>query len=194
MDEQNADREVVALLRGHGVPARAAPPIARAGERLQERTAQSGLEYAALFESDTGTQVGPVLEGQQDQVNLEYHTALLQPGRRYVHLHTHPGDSSFSHHDLAILLRYPELRTMGIVGLNGSWYLLSKRRGQPTAREQDGLDLWHVHYARAAEPNDKLVRLGILTEPQALRREVHETMTRLAPELGLRYDHLESLR
>jgi hypothetical protein len=185
---------VVGLLRGHGVPAAAATKIAQAGDQLRQRTAAVNVEFASLFEWDSGAIVGVPLVGGEDRIDLAPQMAALRPGRRYVQLHTHPGSSSFSHHDLSILLRHPELRMMAIVGQHGSWYILSRRRGQPLASEADGLDLWHVHYAEVAEPNDPLIRLGMLTEREALRRELHETMRRLAPEIGLRYDHLEALR
>jgi hypothetical protein len=39
-----------------------------------------------------------------------------------------------------------------------------------------------------------LIAQGILTEAEALAAEAHETMVHLAPEVGLRYDRLETWR
>jgi hypothetical protein len=185
--------EVVALLQSHGARAAAAQRIGRAGETLRRRTAESGVEVAALLDLETGRPVGPTLEGSEDRVDLAPQLALLHPGRRYVHLHTHPGSSSFSYYDLGLLLRYPSLRTLVVVGEGGSWYLLSKRRAQPITAPATAIDLWRVRYAEIASHYDPLVESGALTEAEALRRELHETMERLAPELRLRYDHVEPL-
>jgi hypothetical protein len=186
--------EVIALLRSHGVPATAAPPIVRAGETLRQRTEREGIEVAALLALETGRLIGPPVLGTEDLVDLTDQMGALQPGRRYVQLHTHPASSSFSYRDLWILLKHPELRTMVVVGQDRSWYLLSKRRGQPTVDPNEGVALWRLRYTEVSEHSDPLIARGTLTEAEALRREVHETMERLAPDIGLRYDHLEPLR
>jgi hypothetical protein len=194
MVAEGRSREVVALLHGHSVPARAAPRIAETGEDLRQRTAQTGIEYAALFEWETGTQVGTVLEGAEDRIILNPQTALLRPGRRYVQLHTHPGSSSLSPFDLAILLSHPELRLMAVVGQDSSWDVLSKRQGHPSVDPAQAFMAWRGEYTEVSEQYDLLVAGGVLSPAEALRRELHETMERLAPGLGLRYDHLEVLR
>jgi hypothetical protein len=181
----------VALLRAHGLPAEAAQRIARAGVTLCGRTVRSGLEVAVILEVETGRPVGATVEGTVDKIDVSLQMAGLRPGRRYVHLHTHPGNSSFSDDDLRVLLRHSELRTMAVVGGNGSWYLLSKRRGQPTMPIEQAQARWDVHYADVAAPHDVLIAAGQLTPDEALAREVHETMRRLAPEIGLRYDYLD---
>ncbi len=183
--------EIIALLRAHGAPPEAAHRIARAGELLRKRSVRLGVEVAALLDLETGRPSGPSLEGTEAHVDLAPQLRGLQPGRRYLQLHTHPRNSSFSDDDLRILLRHPELRTMAVVGQTGGWYLLSKRRGRPTVTIEEATALWDIYYADAAEPNERLIAAGQLTPEAALAQEVHETMRRLAPEIGLRYDYLE---
>jgi hypothetical protein len=131
--------EVIALLRAHGVPSAAARLLARLGETLRRQTDQEGTEFAILVDLEDEQQAGHVLQGDEDRVPLTSHLRLLQPGRRYAHLHTHPWSTSFSDFDLAILLQNIPLRTIVVVGADGSWYLLSKLRGKPTAAWQTGL-------------------------------------------------------
>jgi hypothetical protein len=169
-----------------------APRIARGGETLRRRTVQTGTEFAALIDAATGALVGPPLEGQEEHVDLAPQMAALRPGRRYLHLHTHPASSSFSDLDLRVFLRHPELRHMAVVGQDGSWYLASKQRGRPSASVAVGLARWSHWFDEIAASDDEQLARGRLTTAQALRRELHETMVRLAPEIGLRYDHLEA--
>jgi hypothetical protein len=184
---------VAALLRSHGASGQAARSTARIGDELRQRMGQTAIEFAALIDATTGEQVGEILRGSVDQVLLRPHLAALLPGRRYVHLHTHPASSSFSDDDLAILLDRVEI-TMVVVGRDATWYFLSKVRGQPTVDADTGRALWNIHFAEIATPDHALIAQGILSSSEALRHEVHETMKRLAPEIGLRYDHLEPLR
>jgi Cu/Zn superoxide dismutase len=100
---QDRSLEALLLLRRHGRRLRTAQTVARLGEALRERTEQTGLEYAALVDDGTGEQVGEVLVGETSHVNLRPHLAALQPGRRYGHVHTHPGSTTFSDLDLGIL-------------------------------------------------------------------------------------------
>ncbi len=184
---------VAVLLRSHGASVQAARTTAQIGEDLRQRMGQTAIELAALIDATTGQQIGEVLRGSVDRVHLRPHLAALQPGRRYVHVHTHPASSSFSDDDLAILLDRVEIRAIVVVGRDATWYFLSKVRGRPTVDADTGRALWNIRFAEIARPDHALIAQGILPSSEALRREVHETMTRLAPEIGLRYDHLEPL-
>jgi hypothetical protein len=150
-------------------------------------------ELAALIDAATGDQIGEVLAGSQDRLDLRPHLHLLQPGRRYLHVHTHPASSGFSDLDLTVLLAYVEIRTLVVVTQDGAWYFLSKVRGQPTADPTTGGALWDAYFAVTAQPHHDLIARGTLSRDEALRQEVHDTMIRLAPEIGLRYDWLEAL-
>jgi hypothetical protein len=185
---------VVALLRSHGSSVQAARNTAQIGKDLRQRMGQTAIEFAALIDATSGQQMGEVLLGSVNQVHLRPHLTALQPGRRYVHVHTHPASSSFSDDDLAILLHHVEVRTIVVVGRDDTWYFLSKLRGRTTVDADTGRALWNVCFAEIASPDHALIAQGVLSSSEALRREVHETMTSLAPEIGLRYDHLEPLR
>jgi hypothetical protein len=183
--------EIVALLRSHGVRGLTARTVAQEGASLRQRMGAIDVEYAALFDEATGQQVGDVLIGETDEVYLRAHIVAMQPGRRYVHLHTHPASSAFSLNDLAVLLAHPPLRTMTVVGRNGSWYFLSKLRGQPTASPEDGIAAWLTVF-RTLDPHyDALIAAGVVTQDEALQQQLHETMVSVAPQLRLRYDRLE---
>jgi hypothetical protein len=186
--------EVIALLRAHAVPAPDAPRIARAGGLLRRRTEQEGVEFAALFDLGHGSAVGAPLPGKETEIDLTPQMRLVRPGHRYLHLHTHPASSSFSDRDLRLLLGHPELRTVAVVGQDRTWYLLTKRRGQPMVSVEEGLARWRRQFRDVAQPDNALIAQGLLSEAEALVRELHETMVRLAPEIGLRYDRLEPLR
>jgi hypothetical protein len=185
--------EVALLLRSHGLRARTAQTLAQLGAVLREQTAQTGRDYAALVDDATGAQVGAILGGDAVQVNLRPHLELLEPGRRYAHLHTHPLSSSFSDFDLSILLGHPELRTIAVVGPDGGWYVLSKRAGQPTPSPQEGLQVWAAEFLSLFDSYDALVRAGTIDSEDATRRQAHGVLTRIAPGLRLRYDHLGHL-
>jgi uncharacterized protein with PIN domain len=190
-----ADRSsaVVALLMSHGVSSRAARNTARIGEALRQRMAETRIEFAVLIDDASGDQVGETLSGIVDQVDLHSHMDAMQPGRRYLHVHTHPASSSFSDDDLTVLLAHVEMRTIVAVGSDGTWYFLSRVRGRPTVDPVVGTALWNVHFGEVAAADDLLIARGILSDSEALRREAHETLVRLAPEIGLRYDHLGPL-
>ena len=188
---QDRSLEVLLLLRSHGLRLRAAQMVARLGEALRQRTEQTGLEYAALVDDGTGEQVGEVLEGETSHVNLRPHLTALQPGRRYAHVHTHPGSTTFSADDLSILLAHPPLRTPIVVGADGSWYFLSKLRGQPTANPEEGIAEWLDEFATLTLRYSGLVQSGVLTRAHALRRQAYEALGNIAPRLRLRYDRLE---
>jgi hypothetical protein len=166
---------VVALLRRHGVGTQAAGTTTRVGQSLRQRMGEADIELAALIDHATGTQVGAVLRGSVDRVNLRPHLEALQPGRRYVQVHTHPASSSFSDNDLLILLAYIEIRTMVVVGRDGTWYFLSKMRGRPTVDVEEGRARWQDRFAEIAEPHNQLIARGILSESEALNQELHET-------------------
>ncbi len=185
---------VTALLKSHRVGTQAARSTARVGEGLRQRMGETDIEFAALIDDITGYQVGGILSGTVDRLNLLPHLDALRPGGHYVHVHTHPASSSLSDYDLAILLAHVEIRTMAVVGRDGTWYILSRVRGQPAIDPGEGRALWKARFVEIATPHNALIARGALREADALRLEVHQTMTRLAPEIGLRYDHLEPLR
>jgi hypothetical protein len=185
--------ELLALLRSHGLSVAVAERVARAGAVLHQRSVREGVEIGTTLDLATGRPIGPTLSGERDSVNFGSQFAAFRPGRRYLQLHTHPGSSSFSAPDVGMLLDHLALRLLVVVGEDDHWYLLSKRAGQRLANPDDAHARWWEVFEDVASHDDALIAQGQLTQQAALVREVHETMIRLAPELGLRYDDLEYL-
>jgi hypothetical protein len=183
--------ELLALLRAHGLSAAVAARVAAVGATLRQRSAQTGVEVSTTLDLATGRPIGPTLTGELDHVIFSSQFAAFQPGHRYVQLHTHPGNSSFSDYDLGMLLEHGALRTLAVVTEDSHWYLLSKRPGRRLASPGVAQARWLQVFRELAYRDEPLIAQGRLTQHAALVREVHETMTRLAPELGLRYDDLE---
>jgi hypothetical protein len=190
-NEEAVRPELLALLRSHGLTAAVAARVARAGVILHRRSVQEGVEIGTTLDLATGRPVGPTLAGEHDSVNFTSQFATFRPGHRYLQLHTHPGNSSFSDHDLGMLLAHTTLRTLVVVAEDRHWYLLSKRGGQALAAAGHAQARWLRVFFEIARLDEPRIARGELTRQEALVNEVHETMARLAPELGLRYDDLE---
>ncbi|HZR97432.1 MAG TPA: hypothetical protein VFE37_01925 [Chloroflexota bacterium] len=180
--------ELLALLRAHGLSAAVAARVASVGAILHHRSLETGAEVGTTLDLATGRPIGPTLIGERDSVNFASQFAAFRPGRRYLQLHTHPGSSSFSAPDVGMLLNYPALRTLAVVGEDEHWYLLSKRAGPPTVSALEGVLRWYELWEGLATANAELITHGRLSEEAARVQEIHETMLRLAAELRLRYD------
>jgi hypothetical protein len=152
----------------------------------------TNVELAAVFDDATGERVGEVLRGHEDHVSVRSHIDALRPGHRYVQIHTHPASGSLSDVDLTLLLGNPPLRTMVVVGQDGTWYFVSKLRGEPTTDPEEAYDEWGALFEALYPRYQAAVEVGTLTEAEALRVMTNEILTTLAPALRLRYDRLES--
>lgn len=145
-----------------------------------------------MVNAATGALVGGQLGGAVDGVDISFHLNAMTPRRSYVHLHTHPGSSSFSHVDAGLLVTYQSLHTLMIVGADGTWYLLTKRPGvAPASVEAVGVV---YHHARVAlRPRYRaLVLSGAMTTDAAWREHSHAIWRAIAHGLGLRYDRVET--
>jgi hypothetical protein len=181
---------VVALLRDHGLRSSTARAVAQVGEDLRVRTERQGSEFAALLAVGTGALVGPVLGGQPAEVPVGGQLQAMQAGRRYIHLHTHPPPSAaFSDADVGMLVTYAGLRTMAVIGVDRTWYVLSKVPGQTLRAEVE--QGFTVQVAALAPKYARLIRSGALSVAEAWRLHTHEVWEQLAPRLGLRYDRVE---
>lgn len=193
-----ADSEARLLADGplgrHGFSRKVARALERLAEDLRKRTVVSGTEYAGMIDADTGVKVGPILKGGATSVNLQPHINVMVPGRRYVHIHTHPGSSSFSHQDVAQLYYHQgparDFRSIFVIGEDGTAYVMSRKVGaqlaDPTAieaayiQERDRLrPKWEAEY-----------RSGRMTAAAAWKEHTHEIWMNIADQLGLLYDRL----
>lgn len=183
---------MVALLRGHGLRPRTAQAIGQLGEELRARTEQHGREFAALLAAGTGALVGPVVGGQPDEVPIGGQLQAMRAGRRYVHLHSHPAPSAaFSDADVGTFVAYAYLRTVAVIGVDRTWYVLSKVPGRGPALRAEVERRFTDEVAALAPKYARLIRSGPVSAAQAWRLHTHEVWERLAPRLGLRYDRLE---
>jgi hypothetical protein len=183
--------EIVTLLRSHALAARTARTVARIGEAIRQEMGSADIELASLIDDSTGEQVGDILSGEPNQIHLPSQILALRPGRRYAHVHTHPGSGSFSDFDFTLLLGNPPIRTIVAVGRDRTWYFLSKLRGQPTADPEVVFDAWGSEFLIRYNQYDAAIRSGIMLEHDALGLLTHEISIALAARWGLRYDRLE---
>ncbi|MBI4493789.1 MAG: hypothetical protein HY690_13435 [Chloroflexi bacterium] len=167
-----------------------AQAIEALGQLLQASTMLHGTEFAAMVDAATGTRVGGILQGTASGVDISPLLQALMPGRRYVSLHTHPGSSAFSDADGALLARYPAIRTLVVVGANGTRYLLNKRSGMllPTP---DAVEVaWNAEYLNLRPHYRTLVQSGAMTTQAAWLGLTNAIWQSIAPQLGLRYDRI----
>src|SRR4051812_12696030 len=77
----------------------------------------------------------------------------MQPGERYVSVHTHPGGQSFSAHDAAVLVAHHQrLIVVVVVGAQGVWYVLSVNPDRAPASPGEVYDAcFQEHIAPALE-------------------------------------------
>ncbi len=193
-----ADPEDRALAGGplgkHGFSRKVARAVEHLAEDLRQRTVASGTEYAGMIDADTGVKVGRIVKGGAASVSFPSHINVMVPGRRYVHIHTHPGSSSFSHQDVAQLYYHQgpirDFRSMFVIGEDGTAYVMSREVGAQVAdpavieaayiQERDRLrPKWEAEY-----------RSGRMTAAAAWKEHTHEIWTNIADQLGLLYDRL----
>jgi hypothetical protein len=171
---------VVAVLRAHGLTGSAIAQLWTLSRDMRRRTRRRGLEYAAMVNLETGITVGPVISGSDDSVDLRRHIAALVPGRRYVQIHTHPGSTSFSHRDVAMLLSWAQIHVMVVVGVDSTWYVLS-RVGALTASASEAADAFLIELDRVEDERPGL----------SLQERTHRVWLAIAGRLGLRYDRVK---
>lgn len=127
-------QDVMAALRRHGISGMVSAALWKASLDLVRRTRRRGVEHAATLDTSDGLPVGPMLTGTASATDVSRHLLAFQPGHEYVQLHTHPRSTSFSSQDLLLLASHPLLCASVVVGVDGTWYVLS---GTPGARSID---------------------------------------------------------
>jgi hypothetical protein len=179
--DRSPDRQaVVTVLRMHGLSGNAIAQLWKLSADMRPRTRRRGLEYAATVNLETGITVGSILSGSEDAIDLRRHIAAFVRGRQYVQLHTHPGSTPFSDADVQVLLSWEQIRVMGVVGVDGAWYALSRLR-HPTASGRDAANAF-------------LIELDLLAAEHLempLRERTHRVRLTIAERLGLRYDRIQ---
>lgn len=182
------DSPFVQALARHGISRDVAQAIESIGEDIRQRTVAAGVEHAAMIDAAEGTSIGEVLSGEVGGVDISKHTQALQPGRKYVQLHTHPGSSSFSGADLAILVRNDGVEAMAVFGADNTRYVVSKAPGATPITPETAVDTWRAEYNARYLPYAQAVISGQMTEAEARKAHTHEVMEAVAKLLGLRYE------
>jgi hypothetical protein len=120
------------------------------------------------------------MSGDEGGVDIRRHIAGFLPGQRYVQLHTHPGSASFSDADVATLLSWAHMHAMVVVGVDGTWYALS-RLGAVTPSARDAVDMFWIESDRLEREQPGL----------SVREYTHRVWMAIAGHLGPRYDRVQ---
>jgi len=178
--------DLVALLQEHGAAA-AAVPLVESGTALRRLTLESGEEFLATFDVESGVALGQPLHGRRGEVDARAHLRAMRRDRRYASVHTHAQSTSFSVADAIILTRTPELIAVIVAGSNGTWYALSK----PAEVAVDHLEVALAFGAAlsALQPRYRsLVEARQMRPGDAERELLHALWSTISSPLGLRYD------
>ncbi len=187
---QSKDSPLIYRLLDHGIGDRAAREVVRIGEVLRIRTQEHGTEFAAMVDVESGAQIGDILGGVTQSVDTGPHLNAMRAGRQYVHLHTHPSSSAFSRQDAAILISNNSIQTMGVIGSDGTWYLLS-RATQTIVSIRSTFIAYNQAIQSLETHYEALVQRREVTQEAAWREHSHEAWQRIATQVHLRYDRIE---
>jgi hypothetical protein len=144
-----------------------------------------------MLDAASGTPVRRVLQGVADGVELGPLLRALEPGREYISVHSHPDSTSFSPSDVALILRFPAVCLIAVVGADGTWYVLSREPDRPSTSREVLVATYQVERDAARIEYERLVQDGVLTRRNARRALSHDIWVAAAPKLGLRYDRIE---
>ncbi|MCC7368945.1 MAG: hypothetical protein IT306_11010 [Chloroflexi bacterium] len=178
-DKQPAARaDVLTALRQHGLAGVVAAALWSAARDLRQRTRRRGIEHAITLDIETAQAVSPMLTGTPTSTDLSPHLRVMQAGRTYVVLHTHPRSTSFSDLDIRILSDHERIRVMIAVGSDGTWHILSRQYDPEVAHNRTV----EIDFLRTlAAPVDASV-------PPAER--IHGAMEKAAVRHGWQYDRV----
>jgi len=170
----------MAVLRRHGLSGDASARLWTISRTMRRDPRRRGLEYAAMVDVETGVPLGTVISGGEDAVDLRRHIRAFVRGHWYAQFHTHPGSSSFSDADVATLLSWEQIHAMVVVGVDGSWYALS-RLGTTSATAINAAEAFLTEFDRLGEEHPGL----------PIRERTHRVWLTIADQTGLRYDRVQ---
>jgi proteasome lid subunit RPN8/RPN11 len=169
--------DVVAVLRSHGLSGAAAAALWKLAGQLLRDTRCRGLEHSVMIDINSGAQIGPMLRGNNHQIDVSAQLRAVNQDVVCAHFHTHPGSSAFSDADGGFLVSWPFLKVIVVAALDGRWYAMSKL---PDASAVAPIDLVTAF-------RRELLRL--LDDSQVARRERPDVIwSRISHQFGLRYD------
>ncbi len=150
---------------------------------------QNKRECLLTIDTKTGREVYSLVEGGKDFVEFPPELIrLLQQAQSnsIVSVHNHPSSSSFSAEDLSILAKFDSIRTMAVIGHDGTRYVMSSGSGQKpdlsTIRDKLNTMVrkYYDHY-------NNLVQSGKMTPNEAWKEHSHRAVSDLAKELDWDY-------
>jgi len=177
-----------ALLR-LGATDTAADQLLLTAQRLRALAQRSGVEHAAATDLDSGYAAGPIA-GTADDVDVDVLLDQPRPDRRYILVHTHRSNAGFSDLDASVLVANRAVHAIGVVGHDGTWYLLAKGERFTPVDPAVVARLVRAVVVAARRPYLPRVASGSISPDVAKRRILHDTWRFLAPRLGLEYDRV----
>jgi hypothetical protein len=178
-DRTPASRDdVLRTLLRHGISRAVGAVLWTAAVDLRRRTRRRRIEHAITLDISDGQAVGRMLTGDASRTDLTPHLLALHPDHQYVQLHTHPTSPSFSALDVRILADHPPIGTMIAVGVDGTWYVMSRQSDTNLGDRRVLYDAFLNALIRlqqaGADPGDS----------------AHLVMEHVASQHGLRYDRV----
>jgi hypothetical protein len=79
-----------------------------------------------------------------------------------------------------------------VVGLDRTWYVLSKMPNAALAAPIDVLVTYRIEVTRLRPKYQSLIQTGAMPSDLAWRQHLHEVWQAIAPGLGLQYDRIET--
>ena len=131
-----------------------------------------------MLDASDGLAVGPPITGTEFATTVSAHIQRFRPGRTYVQIHTHPNSTSFSPDDVLFLATQPQVRTSIVVGIDGTWYLLSRLSDDSTRNPRLPYDDYRREYRQLEQ------------EQVTSAERPHAVMERIAERHGFRYDRV----
>lgn len=178
------------ILRWHNIPDAVALAVVRVGERLHTRMTHTGSECAAAIEINTAEAVGGIIDGDRARVDVRPLLRQMRRGHRYVLLHTHPGSAPPSLADGVVLMAHSRMAAIVVVGLDGTWYVLSRRSRMFQLSAGRLVGLWREVVVTLRPAFAARIAGGELSKANAEIELLHHTWLTIAPRARLHYDRV----
>ena len=150
---------------------------------------QNSRECLLTVDNKTGNEVYLMVEGGKDYVQFPPQLITFfdqAKANSIISVHNHPNNSSFSAEDLLLLSRFDSVKTVAVIGHDGTRYVMSIGNGQtPSTTEINRtfntmVKKYYDHY------ND-LVQYGKMESRDAWKEHSHKAVSDLAKDFGWEY-------
>jgi hypothetical protein len=181
---------VIATLTAHGLSPAVAEAVRRLGITVRERVIREPTECGTFIDAASGAQLGEIVDGTSNRLDVSALLRAMLLEHRYVCVHGHPWDDSFSPHDVALVLRFQAVCIVSAVGKNGHWHVVSLDPDADPAAPENMLAAFNAARALVAPRYEALVQSGQMIRREAQSAATHEVWKAIVPRLGLRYDRI----